>query len=511
MLALAEYMPWGNHVATRNALAKVPPRRMSLEPIPRTILALSRKDASPASSAGSGMSAFYGYLHDLEHNADLEGPKWYGEFGAAGIADKMLRDADVRMSLGYVFNPLLAATWRYKPASKTPIDIEIADFCTWALTERLAWAMIVRMLVRDYGARGFALREWTDDLLPVPRERFPLHPGGGVGILPTGLHQVPANTVYRWFQDAKDTQKLAKITQWLPGSDVEAPGTRDLPMDRIARWSFEQDGAYFPGLSILRTAYPAWKAKIAFLTIRAIKHQRRGVGMPVAIAGERATDAELDAAEETLQHMQTHAQAYGILPSGWQMNWEGGTVSDGTNIDAAIAACSIEIAVNVACGFQMLGLTGKTGAGYGVGETQQGQYHVAEVGHAKFVADGFTVGYDNFSPTRRMVDVNYGKQYATPRLQALYLPTRNWSEVIKGLVSLVQQRVITPDEPLEDETREMLELGPHDPTSERPALSVVSNNNVPPRQDMPMDQGNGGSDTNGPGGGKAKDGDGGGQ
>jgi hypothetical protein len=440
----------------------------------------------PAPVGGTGTSIVQGYLSDIDHNIDLRGPKWTGEYGGIGIGGKMLRDPHVRMSLAYVFNPLLAATWRFKAASKEPIDREIADAATWAFIERLTWRQILRMLVRDYGAYGFALREITDDVLPFPSSRFPNHPGGGSGILPTGILDLPANTITRWWQSTKDPRKLDHVEQYSPASDVEPMGTRDVPADRILRISYEQEGAAFTGFPILRSAYAPWKAKIALQTIRMIKHERFGVGELLAFAAEGSTDDELDATELILAQWRAHAKGYAVFPAGWDIKPAGMTQNDGTNIDQAIASCDIDIAVNVACGFQMLGVKSTSGT-YGLGETQQGAYHLAEVGHAGLVCDAFNIGFDDWSPVRRFVDLNYGTQYPTPQLQALYLPTRDWHEVIKALVAAAQQRLITPDEPLEDEIREMAQVGQRDEATERKPEPAPSPFGARPPTEKPAD------------------------
>lgn len=433
----------------------------------------------PTPVGGTGTSIVQGYLSDVDHNIDLRGPKWTGEYGGIGIGGKMLRDPHVRMSLAYVFNPLLAATWRFKAASKEPVDREIADAATWAFIERLTWRQILRMLVRDYGAYGFALREITDDVLPFPSSRFPNHPGGGKGIIPTGILDLPANTITRWWQSSKDPRKLEKVEQYSPASDVEPMGTREVPADRVLRISYEQEGAAFTGFPILRSAYAPWKAKIALQTIRMIKHERFGAGELVATAADGATDDELDAVELILAQWRAHAKSYAVFPFGWDVKPAGMTQNDGTNIDQAIASCDIDIAVNVACGFQMLGVKSTSGT-YGLGETQQGAYHLAEVGHAGLVCDAFNIGFDDWSPVRRFVDLNYGPQYPTPQLQALYLPTRDWHEVIKALVAAAQQRLITPDEPLEDEIREMAQVGQRDEATERKPEPIAIGSSKPP-------------------------------
>jgi len=401
----------------------------------------------------------------------LKGARWYGELGRIGISGKMLCDAHVRMSLAYVFGPLVAATWRFKPASSQPIDREIADAATWAFVERLQWATIIRMLVRGYGADGFAIREITDDVLPFPA-RFTNHKGGGKAILPTDVLDLPANTIHRWHQSPSNSRRLEAITQYTPSSDVDGYGLRKVSADRLLRISYEQEGANFAGTAIIRSAHGPWKAKHAFETIRAIKHERFGVGELFATAGEKATDDELDAAELILANWRAHAKGYAVFPYGWELKTPGMTQSDGTNIDQAIAASCIDIAVNVACGFQMLGVKSTSGT-YGLGETQTGAYHLAEVGHATLVEDAWSIGSDGWSPTRRFVDLNYGPEYETPRLQALYLPTRSWEDVVKGLTGAVAAQLVTPDERLEGEVREMLQVGPRDPAAAKERMPEI--------------------------------------
>lgn len=457
------------------------------------------KQPRPRVAGGAGTRIVGGAIQSLDQNFELRGPKWYGTPYRLGIAGQMMRDAHVRQSISYRTAPLCSATWRFRPASKEPLDREAADFANWAFLERLPWEELVRRHVGGWSTYGFSLSEMTDDWRPVPTGRFPLHPGEGRGIVPTGVHEIPASTVQRWLQSTECPTSIAGIEQFVQGSDAEKAGHRTIPADRILRWTLDQEGANFEGLPLLRSAYAAWRMKIAFLTIAAIKHERRGVGTPVAIAGENATDDEVDAAEETLEEMRANARGHLVLPNGWTFAWEGGSQSDETNIETAIDACNRDIAVNVSAGFMMLALTTSTGS-YALGSTQQGQYHLAVAGDARFYQLGWNLGFDGWSPIERIVRLNYGESVGLPYLEARNLPTSNWSERIPLLINAANVGLVTPDAGTEDELREALEFDPHDPATARPRsgqpqpMMKTARDQPPPPATPPKDDGTGGED-----------------
>src|SRR5262249_39093754 len=136
------------------------------------------------------------------------------------------------------------------------------------------------------------------------------------------------------------------------------------------------------------------------------------------------------------------------------------------NIGAAIERCNKDIAVNVSCGYMLLGLTGSTGS-YALGTTQQTQHHLTVETHARKVADTLSVGTDGWSPAERLVRLNYGPDVAMPHCQALNLPTRNWAEVAKTVFNKIQVGGITADDQLEEFIREAIQLPRHDPKTAR--------------------------------------------
>lgn len=422
------------------------------------------------SSVGTSIRA--GFIAETDFNADLRGEKWHGSPTQLGIADKMLRDPHVRQSIEYIAGPLCSAIWCFQPASKDQLDREVADFLSWSFFEKLAWRGALRRIVQRYSGHGFALEEMTDDNRAIPVGRFPLHRGGGFGLVPTSLAEIEPNTVFRWHQNKDNPAKTDGITQRITGSDAEDSGFPEISSDRFLRFTWDQQGADYRGLAVLRSAYPPWKLKQAFQTLDAIRHERIAVPTPIMTAAEDATDEDLDAADKILAEMRSHEKGYLSLPHGYTFQWAGGGGSDAANIEASIERCNKDIAINVSCGYMLLGLTGKGGS-YALGTTQQTQHHVTVEGHAHFVGDGLSVGSDNWSPAERIVRMNYGDDVQVPRAVAKNLPTRDWAAIAKVAFQGVQSGTFTADDELEDELRSSMQLGPRDPATSRSRPGAV--------------------------------------
>jgi hypothetical protein len=429
--------------------------------------AAARAEVRVRAIGGAGTLISQGAISSLDPNTALRGRLWYGAPGQIGQADRMMREAHSRQSVAYRTAPLCSATWRFRPATKSPRDIEAADYLGWSILERMPWELIVKRHVGGYTAKGFSLAEMTDDFVTLPRDRFPLHPGGGRGVAPTGIHEIPQSTVAKFNQSKTNPAQLASIEQYIGGSDGETAGNRTIPADRLLRWTLDQEGANFEGIALLRSAYAAHKMKVAFRTIAAMKHERRGVGTPVIVAGPDANDPELDAAVALLEEMRSNAKGSLVLKNGWAFSWEGGSQGDETDIEAAIAACDLEIAYNASAGFMLLGHSSMSGS-YALGSTQQGQYHLAVAGDARFFALGWNLGFDGWSPAERIVKLNYGEDVGIPILEARNLPTSNWSERLPLLINAVIAGVVTVDDLLEEDVREALEFDPRDEATSRP-------------------------------------------
>lgn len=412
-----------------------------------------------------------GIIDDVDQNTDLRGDRWYGSPGKIGIAEKMLRDAHVKMSLDAIGGPLRAASWGFEPSSKSAIDIEVAKFCEWAFFECIGWDQALRNILK-YKYAGFSLVEMTDDAAKVPVDRFPLHPGGGAGVCVTGLHHRPAWSVYGWEQSKANPLQMEAFTQWVIGSDAERSGFRKVPASRTLRFTENQDGANFAGLSTLRSAYGPWKIKHILMIVEGIKHERQGAGIPSIKLPEGATDEDIDTAQTILAEMRAHEKGFLILPHGYEFEWQTTSSGDGTAISEAIERCNRDIAFNVAAGFMLLGLTGKTGS-FALANSQQGQFEIGLESDARFIAEVFNRGADGWSPVERIVRMNYGEEVGLPRMIARNMPTRDWSKVLPVVHNLAMSRNLTPDDRTEAFIRDVLRMPQREPETARATTQIA--------------------------------------
>jgi len=377
----------------------------------------------------------------------------------------MMRDAHVRRSIALRTDPILAAEWDFDPASQSPIDIEIADFCSWVFFEANDWRRVLKDILR-YHRDGFSLIEPTDDVRPVAQDRFPNHPGRGQGIIYTGFHYRPANTLYRWLQSPTDPTQISGIEQWLLGSDEEDAGTRFIPAERLIRFTEDQEGANFAGLSTLRSAYGAWKIKLAMQIILAIKHERQGLGIPTITTPENAPDEDFETAEDILREIRASDKGYIVLPFGFVFDWKTANGGD-TRLLETIQWCDQTIAHNVGGGFTVMGTNEQNHGSYALATTQTDPYEISLDQDAAFVATRLLLGSDGWSPVRRLVDLNYGPQYALPIPVARNMPTRDWADILPVVHNLGISGFLTPDDVTEDQIRRVLKMCQRDPKTAR--------------------------------------------
>lgn len=391
---------------------------------------------------GAGSQITAGTILDDDQNADLRNEKWYGEPQTIGISRKMERDPHVSQSLTTKRAPLIAALWDFEPASKKPVEVEAASYMAYLLFERSNWFEFLTnatLYMRD----GSSLIEETDDVSPIPADRFPLHPGKGTGVVITGLHRIPTWSVKYWHQRQDDPTKLDAITQYLIGSDNEKPGWNRVPADRLIRFTMGQEGANFAGLSYLRRAYGAWKVKQTCLLLDAMRHDRYGIDTPTIKLPENATEEDFDQAQTILSELRAHEKGYLALPFGYEFKWEGGQEGAGSAIGETIERCNRDILFSVGAGFTLLGLQGATGS-YGLAQSQQGQYEIQLEIDAKLIANTINFGLDGWSIVERMVRLNYGEGVGLPRLVARNMPTKNWAAILPVIHNLTLSKHITP-------------------------------------------------------------------
>ena len=413
------------------------------------------------SGAGSRITA--GIIDTLEHNPALDGDKWYGSPFKIGVAQKMVKDAYVRASIAYRSNPIKAGTPEFIPGGDRDIDIEAARFCQKHFVQAHDWDSVLSDALR-FHVDGFSLIEMTDDVRPIDRGEFPLHPGGGFGIVPTGFWHIPAHSVVKFHQNPDNPRRLRAITQRILHNDVEGGAEREIPIDSIIRWTFGQIGADFSGVATLRSAYAGWKIKLALLVIMAMKHEKYGLGLPVLSLPEEPTDEDLDAAELILSEMRAHQKGFIQLPHGYTFRYEVPAKSDGTDIELAIDLMNRDIIFNVQAPQLSLG-DSKFGS-FALAKSHEGQFGIAIDSDGRFIDAGFNHGADGFSVIKRITQLNYPGA-AIPIYRTRNLPTRDWEKILPVAIEAIKEGAMSTDDKIDEAFRERLQLPAPDMATRR--------------------------------------------
>lgn len=395
--------------------------------------------------AGAGGTAIVqGKILNEEHNRKLLNERAYGEFDRVGVLEKMRRtDPHVWRSLKLVKLPIQATTWSYAPVDESPLQVEIAEFCSWAMFKRLPWSSTLRQLLnmKDF---GFSLFEVLEEMAEVPADRFPLHPSPSRGVdgaltktafLYSSLEPRLPRTIDEWRAKKDRSMEVETVVQWIGFTDTDTVGRRSMSFQNLLRFTNEQEGGNFQGRAILRTIYKTHTILEMLEKIDAIRHERQNVGIAKITLPEESSDADEQKANEILAALASNEKSYLVLPHGWSFEWDTSGQGKGTDVLARITDLKRDIADNVLAGFMTLG-NGDTGS-YALAETQADQYLQQLEECVEYIEETLTTGNDGVSFTERLVDRNYGPQAEYPRAKAGNLRTRDFEKLLQLVIQLI--------------------------------------------------------------------------
>jgi hypothetical protein len=403
-------------------------------PAGHTSLAARHSDAQARDSADSmprglpGTPFFHGFLSDFgEYNADMQG------LAAIRIYEKMRRsDAQVAATLLACELPLRAAKWDVLPASDSPLDRAIARFVRDNLFGGLEY-------VSPAGAK--VSQPWDDVLRNAllmlafgasAHEEIYAVDGGRVRLARLAP-RLPV-TFYRWITDSDGETLLALNQYGYRNSNFESV---EIPTDRLAVFTFNQEGANFFGRSILRPAYMHWYIKHQLYRIDAIAGERNGLGVPTIEQGPNGSKEDRQAAEKWVTQLAAHEKTGVSLPNGWKFSLQGvqGSVRDLHN---SIQHHNIEISRTALAFFMNLGQNTRISGNRALGESQTDFFFLAMQATADHLARVLTN-----TCVRRLVDFNW-EAARCPVIAVSNLRARNFDQVLDTLTHLAQAGVVTP-------------------------------------------------------------------
>ncbi|HEX5481953.1 MAG TPA: hypothetical protein VFZ08_04935 [Terriglobia bacterium] len=408
----------------------------------------------------SGTPITGGFLVDLgEYNPELMGRN------AIPVYEKMRRsDAQVRATLAACKLPILSAKWEVVPddvprgsgsvvrgpraTNHGARSKQVAEFVRDNLFGGLefqtttggwvsqSWQSVISnaLLMLDFGC---AVHE---DVWRVDGDRIRLR------ALPSRLPL----TFYRWHTEA-DGETLIALEQYGYRGDQFLNVL--LPADKIARFTYQQEGANFWGTALLRAMYPHWYVKSKLYRIDAIANERNALGIPVFRLSPGFAAEDKAAAYSFVTQLAAH-EATGLVEppgephTGLRIAGYEGNLRD---VMPSIQHHNEMISRAALSTFMDLGQSAHGSRALGATATDFFMLGLQSV------ADQIAMEITQ-STIRRLVAINFGGDVPCPRLIPANVQARSISETTADLVALAQQGLVVSEKNIRRVIRERFAL-----------------------------------------------------
>lgn len=360
----------------------------------------------------SGVAVYNGLITGEEYN-----PLVSGQRGLKVWEEMRRSDPTVRQSLWAIKHPLTQAEWRVEPASDSAADKSAAELVDYNLFNLLNWTLALEV-ISNYLEFGHGLHEMVIE----PREV-----NGKLRIVVSKLGYRKATTIQKWeTEDGKPG-----ITQATPDGTMKS-----IPDANLLRFTNQQEGDNYEGISLLRTAYKPWFSKSRLEMIELVGHERQAVGIPEAHYPPNATTAEKEKVRKLLRNLRANEEQYMLTPIGWEtgfMDMKAGTTRD---VSPAIEKYDRQILRNVFAQFLELGAS--AAGSRSTSEDHSRFFEMALESVARYIQ---SVVNDKLIPT--LVDLNFNvTEY--PKLQHGHIGDENLPVLSEAVSKFVAATALHP-------------------------------------------------------------------
>ena len=398
---------------------------LSSIPAPARPAAKATAEEPPMVEMGTTGTGIFGqgYIRELgEYNPEFSG----GPFTAYRTYEQMRRgDAQVAATVMAMKLPVRCAEWKFQPPKDaTPIEKECTEYIEQCF-ENIDFDRALEniLLALDFGAACH------EDVWTVTN--------GRVAIAKLAA-RMPL-TFFTWTVD--EQENLLELVQhgFHGGSFTEF----QLPADKIALYTFRQEGSNFAGRAILREMYQHWFTKAALYKIDAIAAERNGMGVPVGTLPPNAGKEDRERFQNFLQMLAVHQRAYLMLPNGGDFDLKG-VIGQVRDCKESIAHHNMQISMAGLAQFMIMGQSGRGSGNRSLGETMSDFFYLSLQTLANQVGDAFS---DN--TIARLARYNYGPTVRPPRLVPQQLIAMKFETVSMALSQLGAAGLLTWDPDIE--------------------------------------------------------------
>lgn len=356
---------------------------------------------------------------------------------AADKFDKMRRsDPVLKMAISAVLNPIKSAKWEIEPVDDSEDakkKRDLADHCIFNDLDK-RWKIFLHEIL-SMVTFGYSLFERTHKVV-FDDPTF----GTYIGFKDFGFRS--QRTIERWNLEPH-TGKLISVEQWAFG---DAQRMVDIPASFLTRFTLDQEGQNFEGISMLRSAYGPWLRKRTYQKLQSIGIEKFAVPTPIlTVPGNLQDSKQYDNAVAILQKYISHQTNYMTIPEGWKLDIQGNDF-DPAKVQTAIDSENKEMVNAFMANFLLLG---QSGSGSYALSMDLSDFFLGGIEHiADLICEEFN---DQIIP--ELIKLNFGPQPAYPKMKCSGISDKVGKELSEIIKTFVESKVIIPDDPLETSMR----------------------------------------------------------
>lgn len=383
----------------------------------------------------TGIKVYAGYYAEEYLLNELQGTVQADKY------DQMRRsDSKIKMALNAVKTPIIAANWEIVPCDQDDAQSKLqAEFIEHVLFKDMdkPFSKMETLSLADF---GFSIFEITHKAV-LDHPKF----GAYIGLKSLGWRS-PRSILYWRLRPSDGT--IDHVRQLITG-DLQR--YVDMPGQFLLVSSLEKEGDNYEGVSLLRSAYGAWKRKNLYLTLMAIGAERNAIPTPTAeVPDGKQSSVEYQNLIAMLQNYTSHENSYLAYPEGWKIDFLKDTF-DPQKLITAIDFENSEIVSSFMANFLLLG---STQSGSRAVSMDQSEFFLGAI---QYVADE-AVSAINHKLIPELIKMKFGPQEAYPQLKITGISDKAGSELATALKDLAMSQYIQPDDSLEEHIRKRYQL-----------------------------------------------------
>lgn len=371
-----------------------------------------------------------GTISREEYNRDLAGTK-----GIEKYNEMRRSDGTIRGALMAVMLPVLGANWYIQAASDDPVDQLAAQLVTNSLFNQVSFDDFARQAL-TFLPFGFSLFEQIYQIAQVDGKDY---------VLLKDMGYRKQTSLKRWVMEDGNPG----IQQILLGG-----GVANIPEIKLTRFTFEQEGDNYEGVSLLRSAYKHWYMKTEMELIDGMAHEKQGLGILKIRTPRDAVDKDKEEAREIASEQRANESNYIEEQEGYSFDFMDMKARTTRDIIPSIQYHNRQILQSVLAQFLDIGSKGSSGS-LAASDNQLDLFLMAEASIAKEFQEPV-----NQTVVKNIVDLNGLNVKDYPKLEYDRIGSSTVSSLSEALNKLFTAGAITPDPDIEAYIREYLHLPP---------------------------------------------------